>query len=138
MADTMQFNLVSPERSLASMAATAVKLPGAEGDMTAMPDHAPVITTLRPGVVRVESPEGDAEFMVTGGFAEINATSTSVLAERALPVGEVTSEILDEIMLETQKAREAAEAEEHDMLTKVAAELEALGQELGITVKGVV
>ncbi|HHL20597.1 MAG TPA: F0F1 ATP synthase subunit epsilon [Aliiroseovarius sp.] len=138
MADTMQFNLVSPERSLASMAATAVKLPGSEGDMTAMPDHAPVITTLRPGVVRVESPEGDAEFMVTGGFAEINATSTSILAERALPVGEVTSEILDEIMLETQKAREAAEAEEHDMLSKVAAELEALGQELGITVKGVV
>ena len=138
MADTMQFNLVSPERSLASMAATAVKLPGSEGDMTAMPDHAPVITTLRPGVVRVESPEGDAEFMVTGGFAEINATSTSVLAERALPVGEVTSEILDEIMQETQKAREAAEAEEHDMLTKVAAELEALGQELGITVRGVV
>ncbi len=137
MADTMQFNLVSPERSLAAMAATAVKLPGSEGDMTAMPDHAPVITTLRPGVVRVESPEGEAEFMVTGGFAEINATSTSVLAERALPVAEVTSEILDEIMRETQKAREAAEAEEHDMLTKVAAELEALGQELGITVKGV-
>ncbi len=138
MADTMQFDLVSPERSLASMPANAVKLPGSEGDMTAMPDHAPVITTLRPGIVRVEGPDGEAEFMVTGGFAEINATSTSVLAERAMPVAEVTSEILDEIMAETQKAREAAEAEEHDMLTKVASELEALGQELGITVKGVV
>ncbi len=138
MADTMQFDLVSPERSLASMPANAVKLPGSEGDMTAMPDHAPVITTLRPGIVRVEGPDGEAEFMVTGGFAEINATSTSVLAERAMPVAEVTSEILDEIMAETQKAREAAEAEEHDMLTKIASELEALGQELGITVKGVV
>ncbi len=138
MADTMQFDLVSPERSLASMPATAVKLPGSEGDMTAMPDHAPVITTLRPGIVRVEGPDGESEFMVTGGFAEINATSTSVLAERAMPVAEVTSEILDEIMAETQKAREAAEAEEHDMLTKIASELEALGQELGITVKGVV
>ena len=138
MADTMQFDLVSPERSLASMPATAVKLPGSEGDMTAMPDHAPVITTLRPGIVRVEGPDGESEFMVTGGFAEINATSTSVLAERAMPVAEVTSEILDEIMAETQKAREAAEAEEHDVLTKIASELEALGQELGITVKGVV
>ncbi len=138
MADTMQFDLVSPERRLASMAATAVKLPGAEGDLTAMPGHAPVITTLRPGVVRVSSPEGDAEFMVTGGFAEIGAGAASVLAERALPVAEVTSEILDQIMAETAKAREAAEAGEHDLLSKVAAELQALGEELGISVKGVV
>ncbi len=137
MADTMQFDLVSPERRLASIAATAVKLPGAEGDMTAMPGHAPVITTLRPGVVRVEGPEGEAEFMVTGGFAEINAAGTSVLAERAMPVSEVTSEILDEIVAENARAREAATDEEHDMLTKVAAELVALGEELGISVKGI-
>ncbi len=137
MADTMQFDLVSPERSLASMAATAVKLPGSEGDMTAMPDHAPVITTLRPGVVRVSSPEGDAEFVVTGGFAEITATGTSVLAERALPVSEVTSEILDEMVAEAANARENATAEELDGLAKVAVELAALGAELGISVKGI-
>ena len=137
MADTMQFDLVSPERSLASMAATAVKLPGSEGDMTAMPDHAPVITTLRPGVVRVSSPEGDAEFVVTGGFAEITATGTSVLAERALPVSEVTSEILDEMVSEAANARENATNEELDLLAKAAVELAALGDELGISVKGV-
>ena len=137
MADTMQFDLVSPGRSLASITATAVKLPGSEGDMTAMPDHAPVITTLRPGVVRVSSPDGDAEFMVTGGFAEITATGTSVLAERAMPVSEVTSEILDEIVAENSRAREAAKDDEHDMLTKVAAELGALGEELGVSVKGI-
>ncbi len=137
MADTMQFDLVSPERSLASMAATAVRLPGSEGDMTAMPDHAPVITTLRPGVVRVSSPEGDAEYMVSGGFAEITATGTSVLAERALPVSEVTSDILDEIMAETTRAKQQAEGEELDMLSKVEAELFALGDELGVTVKGI-
>ena len=49
MADTMQFDLVSPEKSLASLAAREVQIPGSEGDMTAMPDHAPTITTLRPG-----------------------------------------------------------------------------------------
>ncbi len=137
MADTMQFDLVSPERSLASMAATAVKLPGSEGDMTAMPDHAPVITTLRPGVVRVSSPDGDAEFVVTGGFAEITATGTSVLAERALPVGEVTSEILDDMVSEAANAKENATAEELDGLAKAAVELAALGAELGISVKGI-
>ena len=137
MADTMQFDLVSPERRLASIQATAVKLPGSEGDMTAMPDHAPVITTLRPGVVRVSSPDGDAEFVVTGGFAEITATGTSVLAERALPVSEVTSEILDDMMEEATNKRENASAEELDMLAKAAVELAALGEELGVTVKGI-
>ena len=49
MAETMQFDLVSPERQLASLAADAVGIPGAEGDLTAMADHAPFLTTLRPG-----------------------------------------------------------------------------------------
>ena len=45
MADTMQFDLVSPERRLASMQVQAVLVPGADGDLTAMADHAPLITT---------------------------------------------------------------------------------------------
>ena len=47
MADTLQFDLVSPERSLASMQVSEVQIPGSDGDMTAMADHAPTITTLR-------------------------------------------------------------------------------------------
>ena len=90
MADTMQFDLVSPERRLASMQVTAVQIPGADGDMTAMPDHAPTITTLRPGVLRVEGPEGTAEYVVTGGFAEISSEGVSVLAERAVSKGDMT------------------------------------------------
>ena len=54
MADTMQFDLVSPERRLVSGEAKSVQLPGYEGQLTAMPDHAPLITTLRPGVVSAE------------------------------------------------------------------------------------
>jgi len=72
MAETMQFDLVSPERNLASMQVASVQIPGADGQMTAMPNHAPVITTLRPGVLAVSGPEGDVSFAVTGGFAEIN------------------------------------------------------------------
>ena len=59
MADTVQFDLVSPERLLASVEATEVQIPGTDGDMTAMADHTPLITTLRPGVVRASGPEGD-------------------------------------------------------------------------------
>jgi F-type H+-transporting ATPase subunit epsilon len=84
MADTMQFDLVSPERMLLSTEARSVRIPGADGDMTVMPDHAPTITTLRPGILAVEGTDGPKEFVVTGGFAEIGET-LSVLAEKALP-----------------------------------------------------
>ncbi|GHE97794.1 ATP synthase epsilon chain 1 [Aliiroseovarius zhejiangensis] len=135
MADTMQFDLVSPERSLASLQATAVQLPGTDGDMTAMANHAPTITTLRPGIVRVEAPEGNAEFAVTGGFAEVTATGTSVLAERAVPVSEMTQEILDAFVSDAAAASENATAENLDELAKRTVDIAAMADALGLTVK---
>ena len=64
MADTMQFDLVSPERRLASAQVASVQIPGADGDMTAMPDHAPTITTLRPGILTVDGPDGQSQYVV--------------------------------------------------------------------------
>lgn len=135
MADTMQFDLVSPERSLASLQATAVQLPGADGDMTAMPNHAPTITTLRPGVVRVESPAGNAEFVVTGGFAEITANGTSVLAEHAVPVADMTQEVLDRFAKDAADASENATAETIDELAKRTVDIAAMASELGLTAR---
>ncbi|HBS49211.1 MAG TPA: ATP synthase F1 subunit epsilon [Rhodobacteraceae bacterium] len=136
MADTMQFDLVSPERRLASLQASAVQIPGADGDMTAMPDHAPTITTLRPGILRVESAEGTSEYLVTGGFAEIGAGSLSVLAERALPVTEVNREHIDEMIEEARTAHaETKESGDHtivDDAAKLLADMEALGTHMGL------
>jgi len=110
MADTMQFDLVSPERSLASLKARAVQIPGADGDMTAMADHAPTITTLRPGILKVESAEGTAEYLVTGGFAEIGANGISVLAEKALPKADVTRADMDALVAGAKEGHEAAKS----------------------------
>ncbi len=138
MADTMQFDLVSPERSLASLQASAVLIPGAEGDMTVMPDHAPVITTLRPGVLRIEGPEGTHEFVVNSGFAEIRADSASVLAERAIPVDEVTREHLDEMVAEARAKYEEAQLAKGeqpslvDEAAKLLADMEALGDRINL------
>lgn len=126
MADTMQFDLVSPERKLASLAAREVQIPGAEGDLTAMPDHAPMITTLRPGIVRVMGPEGEAAFIVTGGFAEITADAASVLAERAIPVAEATAATVDALIAEAQAAADAAPADGKDAAMKLVADMQAL------------
>ncbi len=130
MADTMQFDLVSPERKLASFEATEVLIPGSEGDMTAMPEHMPVITTLRPGIVRAKGAEGEQEFIVSGGFAEVTATSLSVLAERALPRAEVTAEFLDELAREVNV--EETTPEMLDATAKAAADLAALRAEIGL------
>ena len=126
MADTMQFDLVSPERRLASGQAKSVQIPGAEGQMTAMPDHAPTITTLRPGILRVEMDGGVQEYAVTGGFVEIGAGGTSVLAERAYPKGpDNRAEI--EAHLEDARARAAeAPAEQKDMAELLVADMTAL------------
>lgn len=124
MAGTLQFDLVSPERRLASVVASEVQIPGADGDLTAMEGHAPTITTLRPGILRAVAADGAKAFVVTGGFAEISATGVSVLAERAVPVEEVTASLLDVLVAEVTAA--AAIGGNKDAADKTAADLAAL------------
>ncbi len=111
MADTMQFDLVSPERKLASLAATAVTIPGMGGDLTAMPNPAPFLTTLRPGVVKVVSASETAEYVVTGGFAEIAPTSATVLAETAVPRSEAGADLIATLLNESETALAEAPAD---------------------------
>ncbi len=123
MADMMQFDLVSPERSLSSLQATEVKIPGSEGDMTAMPLHEPTITTLRPGFLRVVSEGNTDEYLVVGGFAEITATSVSVLAEKAFKRNGATKEDLQAILAEAEAHREKQTGQERDLADRFVADL---------------
>ncbi|HCP82130.1 MAG TPA: ATP synthase F1 subunit epsilon [Octadecabacter sp.] len=107
MAD-FKFDLVSPERRLAEMDATEVQIPGADGDMTAMADHAPTITTLRPGILSVTHSGGVEEYIVSGGFAEISSTGVSVLAEKAFPKAEITAEQMQKLVDEAHAAHQSA------------------------------
>ena len=126
MAGNLQFDLVSPERKLASVAATEVQIPGAGGDMTAMEGHAPTITTLRAGVLRAVTAEGVKSYVVTGGFAEISAGGVTVLAERAIPVEEATGTVLDDILAEARSLAAAALPEDKDVAEKNLADVQAL------------
>ena len=137
MADKMQFDLVSPERRVASLEVMSVQIPGADGDMTAMPGHAPLITTLRPGILRVESTGGTQEYVVTGGFAEIGE-NLSVLAERALPREEMTQETFDAILEEARAALNNAkevsvnEPGRIDDAAKLLSDMVAMGVDIGM------
>ncbi|UWR27079.1 F0F1 ATP synthase subunit epsilon [Sulfitobacter sp. S223] len=141
MADTMQFDLVSPERRLASAQVASVQIPGTDGDMTAMPDHAPTITTLRPGILTVDGPDGHSQYVVTGGFAEITAKGVSVLAERALAREDMTQETMNEIMEEAKNTYSKVKAEFEnepgpvDDAAKLLSDMVAMGEHMGLTAK---
>ena len=140
MADTMQFDLVSPERNLMSVAVRQVRLPGSEGDLTAMPGHAPAIVHLRPGVVTVIAADGaETEFAVTGGFVEINNEGVTLLAERGMPCSEVTQGIFDDMMVAAYRKVKAAEGKRmtagEEFVTaavKLLGDMEALGTHIGL------
>ncbi len=86
----VEFELVSPERLLVSEPVDMVVVPGAEGDFGVLPRHAPLISTVRPGVIRVfEGNQVTSEIFIAGGFAEVTGTRCTVLAEVAMPVGDI-------------------------------------------------
>lgn len=130
MAGMVQFDLVSPERRLASFAASDVGIPAADGDMTAMQGHAPTITGLRPGILRASGADGVKSFVVTGGFAEISAKGVSVLAERAIPLDEMTSAIMDAMLADASEA--TAVAVSKDAADKAVADMLALKAAVGL------
>ncbi|WP_019955871.1 F0F1 ATP synthase subunit epsilon [Yoonia vestfoldensis] len=137
----VQFDLVSPERRLASVAASEVRIPATEGDMTAMANHLPTITTLRPGVLVVVHDGGMDEYVVSGGFAEINAESVSVLAEQALPRSEVTQEVFDRMVEDARNALDHArdkqkdEPDVVDAAAKLLSDMVAVGTHIGLDSK---
>lgn len=88
--DKVEFELVSPERLLLSEQVDMVVVPGSEGDFGVLPRHAPLISTLRPGIIRVfEGREVKERIFVAGGFAEVTPERCTVLAEEAVPVGDI-------------------------------------------------
>lgn len=94
MADSLKFELVSPEKLLLSADAEIVSVPGTEGDMGVLVNHAPVMTSLRPGMVTAKLTDGSEQsFFVRGGFADVTPSSLTVLAEFAVPEAEMTDEM---------------------------------------------
>ena len=136
MSDTIQFDLVSPERMLASLLVNSVQVPGSEGDITAMAGHMYLVTTLRPGILTVNSEGGEQKFVVTGGFAEVSEGIT-VLAEKAIACTDMTQEDFD-IMLEDAQSFYAQTKENlesdaglADEASKNLSDMVAVGEKIG-------
>ena len=107
MADgKVAFELVTPERLLLSQEADMVVVPGGAGDFGVLPRHAPLISTVRPGTIRLHDGGGEpAEIFVAGGFAEVTPERCTVLAEEAVPLADLDRA---EVERELREAREDA------------------------------
>jgi len=105
MAEKIKFELVSPAKLLVSQPVDMVVVPGSEGDFGALALHAPMIATVRPGVIDIHDNGKVAnQIFVAGGFAEVNEERVTVLAEEAWPLAEVTKDMAE---ARTKAARQA-------------------------------
>jgi F-type H+-transporting ATPase subunit epsilon len=132
MAGKIHFDLVSPEEMLLSEDVTMVTLPGSDGYFGVLAGHAPVLSTLRPGVIEVKDSEsGDRRIFVRGGFAEVDAAKVVVLAEEAIPLEDFDVEALESRIRDTEEdvtvaktdAERARAQEELDYLRQLRAAL---------------
>jgi F-type H+-transporting ATPase subunit epsilon len=94
--DTFRFELVSPERLLFSGDVEQVDVPGAEGDFGVLAEHAPIVTTLRPGILTVHAAGVEQKMVVLGGFAEFSENTLTVLADIAAAVEDMDRDLIEE------------------------------------------
>ncbi len=117
------FRLLMPERELLATEADMVVVPGSEGDFGVLPGHAPLISTVRPGVLEVfQSGKVERRFLVVGGFAEVTPERCTVLADEATPFEQVTAEqlVAREKTAERDLADAATESEKAAALKELA------------------
>ena len=117
MAETTQFELVTPARIMVQKAVQMVAAPGVEGLFGVLPRHAPLLAGLERGIVEVhEDGKITDRFMIDGGLADVSAESITILAEQAIDLSTADAAVLKETAATANEA-------EADFLNAVIAEL---------------
>ncbi|TNE61130.1 MAG: F0F1 ATP synthase subunit epsilon [Alphaproteobacteria bacterium] len=110
MTDTLHYEIVSPERLLKDAEAAMIVVPGADGDFAALPGHAPLMSTIRPGVVEIFEDEGaqPSRLFVKGGLAQISPKGLTILAEETIDLSAVNTDELKQKITDTREDIEDA------------------------------
>jgi F-type H+-transporting ATPase subunit epsilon len=124
MAETLQFSLVSPERELFSGAVDQVDAPGVEGEFGVLPRHAPFMTVLKSGVVRIYEAGQVTPVFVRGGFADVTPSGFTILAEEAIRLSDVDAAALDAEIAKVKS--DASDPGDENRRTRAAERLEYL------------
>lgn len=132
MAEGISVEIVSPERLVVSQVAQSITVPGSEGYFTVMAQHAPFMTTLRPGFVTVTGTDGAASvFFIRGGFADVSPEGLTILAEESAPLSEFDRTALDDEIKAAEAELAAASPEEKSYAQEVVNGLLMLAYEAG-------
>ena len=127
MPDAFKFDRVSPERLLVSGDVEPVLVPGSEGDMTVLAHHAPLLTTLRPGLLDISMQGGEHKrYFIRGGFAEMGPPGLTVLAETAIDLVELDTEQLAQAIKDAEE--DVADATEDAVRDSAQTKLDQLRQ----------
>jgi F-type H+-transporting ATPase subunit epsilon len=120
MADGVKIEIVSPEQLLVSETAQSVTVPGSDGYFTVLGDHAPLMTTLKPGFITAVTAQGSQVFFVRGGFADVAPGGLTILAEQAMPISQFDPNSIDADIEAAELALAAASTiEEKSAATEV-------------------
>ena len=120
----LHFDLVSPERLLFSGEVNQVDIPGLEGDFGVLAGHAPLFSSIRPGIMTVHREGGALRIVVSGGFAEVNPEGLTVLADMAVPIEDFDRDVLAREIKDTEE--DVADTEDDWRRDKLARRLEQL------------
>lgn len=133
MAEGIKIEIVSPEYLVLSETVRAVTVPGTEGYFTVMADHAPLMSTLRPGFVSVTNDDGTARiFYVRGGFADVSPEGLTILAERASALSEFdAADLAEQIKAAQEELARAQTPEERTYAQQIVSALLNLAMEAG-------
>ena len=134
MANTIHVDVVSAEESIFSGEATFVVLPGEGGELGIYPRHTPLITRIRPGAVRIQTPEGTEELVfVAGGILEVQPKVVTVLADTAIRGADLDEARANEALKQAAEARRVAKDKQE--VATVEAELATLAAQLAAIAK---
>ena len=129
---TFHFDLVSPEKLLFSGDVDQVDVPGSEGDFGVLAGHAPLMTTLRPGILTLHREAGALKVVINGGFAEVNPEGLTVLADVAVPVEDFDAASLTGLIeADTAALAKTADGASRDKLAHRIDQLKMLQASLG-------
>ncbi len=127
MAELLNFELVSPEKLLMSAEVETVVIPGSEGDFGVFVNHAPVLSTMRPGIIDITEADGKKQrIFVRGGFAEVNPKGLTVLAEQAINMDDLDAAAIAQEV--TNAEEDVADAKSDDKRQKAQETLDHLKQ----------
>ena len=124
------FELVTPEQVLVSGEVQSVSIPGVEGNMTVLADHAPVATAIRPGYLEVQETGKSERYFLSGGFVEISQKEVIILAETAILGSELSPNIIAELIEKTEKSLENASELQGYVLAKKLNDLTSIQDQL--------